>query len=279
MSLVVPAHEATIRPDTVSSRAARIEALLPQVDTELFAANQDAKFWVGKVGDLDGVQYDADLFSSVAQLRANVYVGEKQFLDIEALGEDGTESDEDDMRSVQFAAFENINNLRARTIASGRTIVKLCEDNPLPIEKYFPEVFEPGVPEVGSVEISRFISRHPNKLTQHIASLAIIRAMAYSTADIEVPTNYCMVEKPLLDMLNFIGLPVIELGDPKDIPEQNGILYPIDINPREILQRAHNADDRPQYATLQTYFANEQGHQGQGYYDDTLIRSPEGNDD
>ena len=254
------------------ARAARIESLLPHVETNLFADSPDSTFWVGEVGGLNGVQHDPDLFRSVARLRANVYIDQMQYLGEEARNEDGTESDEDDMRSIQFAAFEKVDDTTVRTIASGRMILKVSEDQPLPIEKYFPEVFDPGIPTVGSIEISRFISRHPNKLTQHIASLAIIRAMAFASSAMEVPTDYCIIERPLLDMLNFIGLPVVELGEAKDIPEQNGVLYPVDINPHKILRVATTENPDPKYATLQTYFANEQTTQGQGFYSETLTR-------
>jgi len=260
--------EAMATQGVVVDRATRIDNLLPRVKTDLFQDNQDAQFWVGQVGGLNGVQNDPDLFASVAQLRANVYIDEKHYLGEEVRQNDGTESDEDDLRSIQFAAFENLQDGLVRTVASGRMILKATETEPLPIEKYFPEVFEPGIPTVGSIEISRFISRHPNRLTQHIASLAIIRAMAFSSSKMEVPTNYCIIEKPLLDMLNFIGLPVVELGEAKDIPEQNGVLYPIDINPHKILERGEQAE----YATLNTYFADEKQSEGQGFYAESLTR-------
>lgn len=259
----------TTQPSTLyRNKSIRIDDLLPRVQTDLFADNPGSQFWVGQVGDLGGVQYDEDLFESVARLRANVYIDEKQYLGEEARNDDGTESDEDDMRAIQFAAFENLGDRTVRTVASGRMILKISDDDPLPIEQYFPEVFDPGIPTIGSIEISRFISRHPDKLTQHIASLAIIRAMAFTCSDMEVVTDYCIIEKPLLDMLNLIDLPVVELGNPKDVPEQNGILYPIEINPHELLVRS--ADHK--YATLNAYFANEEETKGQGFYPGTFTK-------
>ena len=92
--------------------------------------------------------------------------------------------------------------------------------------------------------------------------------MAFASSDMGVSTDYCIIEKPLLDMLNFVGIPVVELGEPKDVPEQNGVLYPVVINPHTILEQASD----PAFETLNMYFANERPFNGQGFYPESLTR-------
>lgn len=259
-SVIIPSHEE------------RMEPLLPVINTDLFAQNTDSTFWVGKIADLNGELKDSELIESVARLRANVYIDEKKYLGEEARKDDGTESDENDLRSIRFAAIENIGYPAARTIACGRAIVKLSLEDPLPIETYFPEVFGGEKLPLGSVEISRFISRHPNKLTQHTASLAVIRAMAFETVRIQAPSDYCIIERPLLKMLKGIGLPVEQLGQEKNIPEQNGVLYPVEINPAKILEIALSKEEKAANAILQMFFANEEVTSGLGYFPETLMR-------
>lgn len=261
--------------DATLDRSEFVERLLPSVETDLFSGQDEVlDFWVGKISEVGDEQIHPNISEAVARLRANVYVKEKKYYGSEILNEDGTESDSDDERSKQFAVLERLDANTARAIACGRMIVKLSDEDKLPIEKYFPEAFEAHNPPENSVEISRFISRHPNKIVQHIASLAVVRAMTYESIKMQAPTTYCMVEKPLLDMLNFVGLPAIELGTPRDIPEQSGVLYPVDINPYDVIKRAIATDKR--FEMLSMYFAeNEASNDGLGYYDNSFLRNGE----
>ncbi len=254
------------------SRDSKINGLLPVVESDIFQDSQDSHFWVGQVSDLCGPSIDDDTYNSVAKLRANVYIDEKRFLGEDSRRPDGTEADYYDSSSIQYASFENMGEGLVRPISCGRMIIKLTEDSRLPIENYFPEVFSSSPPDVGSVEISRFISRHPNKLTQHANSLAIIRAMTYRSVDIDAPKDYFLIEKPLFGMLSMIGLPVEQIGEEKDIPEQNGILYPIQADTREVLDLATNSGDSAAHAILQAFFDNEEDTRGEGFYPESLMK-------
>lgn len=253
-------------------RELRIEALLPALESDLFDEDSESSFWVGEVSDLDGPSVDLLTLKSVARLRANVYIDEKRFLGEESRNSDGTEMDEYDDRSIQFATFENLSGRLSRPISCGRMILKLSDEDSLPIEKYFPEIFENEPAVAGSAEISRFISRHPNKLTQHASSLAMIRAMVLKGVDIESPNYYFMIEKPLFSMLSNIGIPVEQLEEERHIPEQNGVLYPVGVRPTDIVDVATDKGVEASHGILQAFFSGEDVFRGQGYYQESLMR-------
>lgn len=240
------------------------------VSQEVFAEHPEAAFWVGKISML-GQVIDADKFDAVTQFRANVYVHQLGFLPLESVDAEGREIDLDDKRSTQFVAIENATDSSdTRVVGSGRLIYKRTAEDALPIEEYFPEVFEANPALENSVEVSRFIARHESRDTQRFISLSVIRAMTFETVAQGATGTYCMIEKPLLRLLSKIGLSITELGEPKEIEELGGVLHPVLLNPPEILEDALHSDD-PKFGLLKMMFENDVDNQGLGWFSASLI--------
>ncbi|MEO8105024.1 MAG: hypothetical protein ABI602_01675 [Candidatus Saccharibacteria bacterium] len=241
----------------------------PYVSAEIFENHLEAAFWIGRVATTDSKHYDA-----LAQFRANVYVGQMGFLGPEDIDIMGRELDADDARSVHFGAVENTTNngiREARIVASGRLIVKDCVEGLLPIETSFPELFSEVPAPIGSVEVSRFISRHENQIVQHSLALAMIRAMSLYSADKGMTAGYCMIEKPLLNLLSHMGLPLEKLGEQKTTLEPGGLceLHPIRINPQIIIETVTN--DAHDKLVLREFFKNDVPNGGEGFYPASLV--------
>ncbi len=233
---------------------------------EIFENHQNAVFWIGKVA-LGTEVILPDYYDSLLKFRGKWYVNELHYLTEDQIDTFGRESDLDDKRSVHFAVVENDqidNNTQARVIGSGRVISKTSWDEPLPVEQYFPEIFNKRPLEPGSVEVSRFIARHEDRQTQHIVALALIRAMTHYSVESKVRADYCIIEEPLLNLLTSIGIPVEKLAEPKDIPEYGGQLYPVRINPYEILDSVKH--DMSGTIALKRFFKEEVPNQGIGFY-------------
>ena len=232
---------------TIQERS--IASYQPVFTTSLFDHNKDAKFWVGDISCLDerDIVYDA-----IGKLRANVYINEMQFLPPDTLDNEGREYDEFDNRSVQFVTLENITDEsyrdlpNTRLIGCGRLIFKNFEEEYLPIERQFSELFDKNPAPVGSGEVSRFIARHEDSAIQHLVGVAIIRAMTYYGLEKNTDTGYFEIEKQLLRLLKAIKLPLEQLGVAKDVLEPGGLrqLYPIKINPQTIMSSANSDPSR-----------------------------------
>ena len=170
---------------------------------------------------------------------------------------------------VENASKEN--DKKARIVGYGRLILKKEVGEYLPIEKQFPEIFTTREAKPGSVEVSRFISRHEDGLTQHIIGLSVIRAMTHFSVKRNIDSAYFEIEKHLFDLLNYIGLPMSQLGQPKDVEEPGGrrTLYPIGINPFLIMEAVKT--DAHNNMMLREFFKKESKNEGVGYYPKELV--------
>jgi N-acyl-L-homoserine lactone synthetase len=250
------------------------EAVNPAVSGEIFQTHPDAAYWIGRIAAADPMASNPDYYDALAQFRANVYVNQMGFLGPEHVDAFGRELDADDDRSVHFAVIENITNGQGpagRIVGSGRLILKRTVEEPLPVEAQFPEIFHDNPIAAGSVEVSRFISRHPDQFTQHAIALAVIRAMSHYSVNNGVEADYCEIEKPLLKLLDVIGLPLEQLGEPKEVMEPGGLrkLYPIRINPYLILESV--TKDAHDKIVLKEFFEKEVPNSGEGFYPANLI--------
>lgn len=241
----------------------RPEFVLPAVETNVFDMDPDAHIWVGKVavGNLVLMPAEAKAFH---QLRANVYIDEAGFLPEASRSEDGGEYDADDLRSTHFVVVENRQETK-RVVGGVRLIEKRDEEDLLPAERYFPEAFTTKPAEVGSVEISRLISRNPNQALQSLVSLASIRAIDLHAVANNVPNSYAVVERPMQKWLRIIGVPNEPLAEYKPLGDYAGTSNTVvSINPREVLESALNATGRR--AVLRQFYESALQEQGLGYY-------------
>lgn len=246
------------------------ERLGVSVPVEIFASHADSAFWVGKVA-MGSTVIKPVYYDGLSRLRAKVYVDEMHFLTPEHLDTFGRESDQDDARSAHFAVIENAsleNNNSARVVGSARLILKGENDRTLPIENYFPEIFNGNPLEAKSIEVSRFIARHENRQTQHTIALALIRAMTHYSIDANLKEAYCIIETPLLNLLTSIGVPIEMLGGSKEIDEYGGVLFPVRINPYEIIDSIRR--DITGKIALRRFFKEEIPNKGVGFYPKSL---------
>lgn len=243
------------------------------VSPEIFARHPDAVFWIGKVACGANQEGFSGYCDALGRFRANVYVHEKEYLTTDVLDPLGREFDEYDERSVQFIAVENEheNNPTARIVGSIRMITKDKPDDKYPIEKYFPELFVDNPIGVNSAEVSRFIASYPEDkhFMQHIVALSLMRAAILHAVREQVDDQYGIIEKPLFRILARIGIPMEQLGAPKEIPEQGGTLYPIRTRTQEIIDSI--TTDRTSKIMLRDFFLQELGNGGEGYYPAGLV--------
>jgi len=196
--------------------------VIPSVETNFFEGHEEARFAVGllAVGNTIIAGRDQE-YLGYLRLRANVYADQTNFISKEHVLEDGTERDSNDERSVHLGVIENIAG-NHRVVAAMRLIIKSREDGrPLPIESFFPEVFEGTPAPENSVEISRYICRHEDARIQGDLKWPLYKqALSYGIARNLGPT-YAVVETPLENQLKASGIPLKRIAEPKFLPEYN----------------------------------------------------------
>ena len=239
----------------------------PEVSDQIFEGHQEAIFWVGQVAT-KGVVSQPEYYDALTIFRAETYL-ELGFISTDHVDEYGREIDVDEKRSTSIAVVKKEQTGETGTAhieGSGRLIFKESPDKPLPIETLFPEVFQDEPLPIDAVEASRFIARDPNKKTRHMINLSIIRALTYSSVEANVSSLYCVVERPLLSLFKHIGIPLKVLGDPKDVPGQGGVLYPVYVNYELIPESVRK--DISGTIDLQAFFKDAK--KGIGYYAEDL---------
>ena len=241
------------------------DRLTPAVETSVFDDNPDVRFWIGLTA-MSGIIEKPIEYHASQRLRANVYIDELNWLPPSARNSHGLEADEYDQRSVEFATIENNSPVR-KLVGTVRLIEKRHEADQLPVEKLFPEVFDDKPAEIGAVEISRLIARHPEDLMQHYISLGLIRAIDLHAVKEGVPNSYAVVEKPLQRYLRMIGVPYEQLTDYKIVESYGSTLNTaIRINPQAVKDSALSAQGRQ--AFLRSFFASALENNGLGHYSD-----------
>lgn len=239
----------------------------------LFDQYPKAAFWIGRVST-EGSIHQPEEFDNLTRFRRQVYVDELEFLGREHVDPLGREIDEDDARSTNFVVFsqgsaENLQVEDSKVVGSARIIVKTEEDKPLPIESYFPELFEDQPLSKMTGEVSRFIARDANRERQHRISLALMRAIAYHSVNNQLGEGYCMIEQPLLRLLKVTGIPIDVLGEPKEITEYNGILIPVKLEAGRLIGTAKSS--KAGSFLLRRFFQDDSSNQGLGYFPDSLM--------
>ena len=202
---------------------------IPVVDSDIFCGYADRRFALGAFGPEDVLSYKPNsLFQAYLQLRANVYVDQTRMLDGYVKRNDGTEIDINDERSGHFIVFENRHLGRVAVVGCGRMIEK-NDNNPLPIEEFFPEAFSEPAP-VGSLEISRFIVRHdePNH-ARDIKRNLMTAGLSNSISNNRGPI-FAVVEEGFERDMRLMRLPISRIAEPKQVEEYNDVNLGIELN-------------------------------------------------
>lgn len=243
----------------------------PEIETQIFTKRPEP-YWVSRISGAENIDRDK-IFEASARLRGNVYLN-LHYVSPEQVDEKGREIDRDDLRSIHFSVLERAENgsgERSRVIGTSRLILKDSEHNKLPIEKYFPELFESSPAALGTVEVSRLISQHENPRIQHLTAMALIRAMTHFSIDRNIGADYCMVEEGLLRFLNSQAIPTEILGQPKEVEEQGGVLYPVKIEPAKVLINVTSSELGK--TALKQFFLNGIANLGEDYYEEGFLRA------
>ncbi len=252
-----------------------IETMLPEVDGSVFGNSSNASFWVGGVAARSLVTAP-DCYEPLLKFRGNIYVHECGYLPLESLDEEGRELDRDDARSFLFAAIENSEDV-PRVVGSARLISKDSEREQLPVEDYFPEIFDQQpIKEGESSEVSRYIARHPNKFVQGMVSIALVRAMIHACTENNFQNAYAMLEDGLLQKLTQSGIEAEQLGNPKYVDDLKGVLYPVVFKPFNLIDSLISESESAPTAS-QLFFKFDQNRNGQGFYEQDLLRNGNGN--
>jgi N-acyl-L-homoserine lactone synthetase len=205
--------------------------VIPVIETSLFDEHPTSHLAVGIVaigGDI--VPGRENEFKGYSLLRGNVYAKQKNYMPLDDLNGDGTESDPDDLRSIHFALIENAVT-SARVVGTMRLIVKQSEaDKALPIEDHYEEAFEGCSVPAMSTEVSRLICRHENGKLQNKFKWPLFTAGVTYIAEHGLGPVFGAVETSLEQGLVTSGVPVTQLGEAKFVEEFNSSKLPIRID-------------------------------------------------
>ena len=195
---------------------------IPVLDSGIFKGHEHNRFATLNLGYglyPDGV--DVDIFKAYLTLRRNVYVEQTGMLPASVVQQDGTESDEDDKRSTHFVVLENHGDSSIGAVACMRVIIKSAtHSTPLPIEHFFPEVFNTPT-MLGSFEASRFISRVGNRSSQLGCIASLFTQVLVYTDHNNLGPAYGVVEPKLEQALRRLGAPPEKITELKDVTEYN----------------------------------------------------------
>ncbi|MBA3757441.1 hypothetical protein H0X09_01075 [Candidatus Saccharibacteria bacterium] len=242
----------------------------PEINLGVFNGQLE-NYWVGRIATAN-MKDRGRIFEAAAIFRGDVYLN-LGYVSPEQVDELGREIDSDDSRSIHFSVMERIpgsdpNN--SRIIGTSRLILKDSPHNQLPIEYYFPEVFQRSPAPVGTVEVSRLIAHHEDGRIQYRTALSLIRAMTHFSINRGIKADYCMVEEPLLRFLNSQAIPTEIMGESKEITEQGGVLFPVKIEPSKIIKNVSSSSLGK--TALKNFFLNGRKNGGEGYYDGNFIK-------
>ncbi len=211
------------------------EMVIPRIETDIFVGHEAARFAVGILAvENEVVANRHEEYLGYLRLRANVYADQTNIIPKEQVLADGTERDKDDIRSVHFAVIENLGNSQ-RVIAAMRLIVKSQKDSrPLPIEGYFPEVFEGAAASEKSIEVSRYICRHEDPRIQGRLKWPLYKlGLSYAMVNDLGPT-YAIIETPLERQLGMAGVSTHRIAEAKFIEDYNSSNMAVEIDTNKL---------------------------------------------
>lgn len=215
------------------------EAVIPVIQTpEIFDEHPEAQFAAGIIAiGSEVVPGCEEVFHGYGQLRAEVYARQTRMIDPELVREDGTETDEDDARSIHFAVVENTGQpgdkeRTQRVVGALRLIIKdEINPAPLPVEEFFPEAFEQEPAAMPSTEASRYICRHEDPRVQNwLSGPLFYGAVSYIVAH-GLGETYGVVEPPVEARLKRFGMDLERVADPKWVEEykDDNLAFRVDV--------------------------------------------------
>lgn len=214
------------------------EIMVPSVESRIFDVAPEAQFAIGRVAvgntPLFGLDQETEAY---LKLRGNIYAKQQHYMPVEELNADGTETDEDDARSVHIAAIEN--TFSGQRVMGGMRLVIKSHANPrrLPVEHHYPGVFDENPAPIVSAEASRVISRHEDPRIQKMIKWQLFKEAVEYLVSEQVSVVYGVVKPQMTRGLRIEGMPLEELAPAEFIPEINSKKQPIRIDLDELARR------------------------------------------
>lgn len=217
--------------------AIRHQQVIPVFESDLFKNNPNAVLAVGMIGvGGEAAKGREAEFKAYLQLRAAVYAHQTGMIPETHVKQDGTETDENDVRSAHFAVIENQGS-HNRVIGAMRLIQKTAENpSQLPIEGFFDESFKDQPAPVGSVEFSRYICRHEDGRVQNSLKWHLYAATTGYIAANKLGPSYGVVEEFLKKDFSRNRIPAQSVGAPKFVPEYGSVNIPVLIDAAKVAQ-------------------------------------------
>ena len=228
---------------------------------------EKARYYVGVLAVEDNILMP-EAFTAARRLRFNTYHS-LGWLPDSARDEDGGEHDKDDSRSIQIGVIKNIaDENRAEMISTSRLIIRNGES--LPVEKYFPEDYEKGMP-VPDTEISRLISSSKDRRERALAILACYRAMLGVGIAAGHQTTSAVIEDWLVRRIDSVGISYERSANYKKISDygntQNTQIF---IDSKDLVEGAKLTGSLPIITKL--FFCCIKGNNGIGYYGSRFLK-------
>lgn len=244
--------------------------VIPEIESDLFVNHEESRFAVGVVAMGSSVTpgLEREHFG-YGRLRANVYAYQKNYMPVNDLNPNGTETDPDDERSIHFALIENA--IRGqRVVGAMRLIIKSREQSGLlPVEIHYPEAFNGMVAPIHSTEVSRLIGRHEDSSVKESLKWPLFIAGVNTVLENQLGPVFGAVEPELEESLLGSGVPVYKLAEAKYIPEFNSTKLPLRVEINELAQRIEG--DRPDLMNAMRQADVTFAYSGSAIHDDKAI--------
>lgn len=225
-------------------------SVIPTFESSLFTDRSDSRYAVGQIAQHDvpiiGHQEEVKAYY---ELRRRVYLGQTGMLSPDEIGEDGTDRDLDDSRSIAFGVYENMGEVDvARCVGALRFIIKGSQrdgrfiegDAPLPIETLWPEIFTSPEPP-RSVEVSRLIARHERAAHQTIIRKFLYKIGVSHIIGQRLGPTYGIVERWFANSMQD-DAPSKVIGDRKWVSKYNDWNIPITVDTDLMASRFTESD-------------------------------------
>lgn len=240
-------------------------SVIPAVESNIFSASPDSSFALAKIAvGGQALSQREQLYEASFWLRRSVYVEQTKQLDPSDLDEVGRDRDSDDERSVSFGILENKGVGRVALTGFYRLIGKgndagheASGEEVLPVERFFPEVFKNAPAPKGSLEISRFISRHEDRHVQNALTRRAYFMIANYIAARELGPAYAVIEPGYERLMKMTGLSIKRIGEPVHVEKYKGVNIPIEADPHATIQQFGRGVDVPDSLSDVIYFDNE----------------------
>ncbi len=211
--------------------------VIPELRSDVFVGHEQARFAVGQVAEGDNSFYtEEDL--AYHRLRANVYVHQTRMISEEYIAPNGGEYDEEDARSAHMVVLENCGD-EQRLVGSMRLILR-GRGGQLPIEKFFPDIFDHDPAGVTSCEVSRYITRHEEESVQREISWALFQRTMATAINHQLGPMYAVVDPALSRIMRLKRVPIKELAPPARVEEYNSTSLPVAIDLGLFAERLEN---------------------------------------